>query len=126
MYNAAVQDELDVYLASDPKQVADPLKWWDDRCDCFPNLSRMARDYLAIPGMLFTMRICLAHSPTATSTDVERLFSRGRLLLSHLRNRLSAESTCALMCLGSWSLMGFIKDEDILDVIMEKTTVVLD
>ncbi|KAJ7830531.1 hypothetical protein B0H13DRAFT_1655083, partial [Mycena leptocephala] len=34
-------------------------------------------------------------------------------LLSHVRNRLSAQSTCALMCLGTWSLLGFVKDADV-------------
>ncbi len=49
----------------------------------------------------------------ATSVDVERVFSQGRLLLSHVRNRLSVQSTRALMCLGVWSKMGYVKDEDI-------------
>ena len=49
----------------------------------------------------------------ATSTDVERVFSKGRLLLSHVRNRLSVQSTRALMCLGAWSRLGYIKDEDV-------------
>lgn len=49
----------------------------------------------------------------ATSVDVERVFSRGRLILSHVRSRLSAESTRALLCLGNWSLRGQIKDADI-------------
>jgi len=45
--------------------------------------------------------------------DVERVFSKGRLLLSHVRNRLSAESTQALLCLGNWSKAGLVKKEDI-------------
>jgi hypothetical protein len=49
----------------------------------------------------------------ATSVDVERTFSQGRLLLSHVRNRLSVQSTRALLCLGVWSLMGYVKDKDI-------------
>ncbi|KIK05954.1 hypothetical protein K443DRAFT_90478, partial [Laccaria amethystina LaAM-08-1] len=49
----------------------------------------------------------------ATSTDVERLFSCGRLILSHTRSRLSTESTRALLCLGSWSLAGLVKDLDV-------------
>lgn len=49
----------------------------------------------------------------ATSVNVERLFSRGRLVLSHTRSRLSVTSTRALLCLGSWSLMGLVKDEDV-------------
>ncbi|KIK32731.1 hypothetical protein CY34DRAFT_27167 [Suillus luteus UH-Slu-Lm8-n1] len=58
----------------------------------------MALDYLTIP---------------ATSVDVERIFSRGRLLLSHVRNRLSAQSTRALLCVGLWSQLGLVKDKDI-------------
>jgi hypothetical protein len=41
------------------------------------------------------------------------VFSKGRILLSHVRNRLSVQSTRALMCLGAWSLMGYVKDIDI-------------
>jgi hypothetical protein len=50
---------------------------------------------------------------SATSVDVERTFSQGRLLLSHIRNRLSVQSTRALLCLGVWSLMGYVKDKDL-------------
>ena len=49
----------------------------------------------------------------ATSVGVERTFSRGRLLLSHVRNRLSAQTTRALMCLGVWSKLGYVQDKDI-------------
>jgi len=49
----------------------------------------------------------------ATSVHVERVFSQGRILLSHIRSRLSVQSTRALMCLGVWSLMGYVQDADI-------------
>ena len=52
----------------------------------------------------------------ATSIDVEHLFSRGRLLLSHVCNRLSAQTMRVLLCLGSWSLAGMVMDDDILKV----------
>ena len=52
-------------------------------------------------------------SLAATSVDVERLFSRGRLVLSHTRSRLSVASTRALLCLGFWSLVGLVRDEDV-------------
>ena len=48
-----------------------------------------------------------------TSTDVECVFSQGRIVLSHIQNRLSVQSTCALLCLGNWSLLGYVKDKDI-------------
>ena len=41
------------------------------------------------------------------------MFSKGRILLSHVRNRLSVQSTRALMCLGAWSLMGYVRDSDL-------------
>ena len=45
--------------------------------------------------------------------DVERVFSKGRLILSHTRNGLSVGSMRALMCLGCWSRLGYVKDSDI-------------
>ncbi|PIL36561.1 hypothetical protein GSI_00250 [Ganoderma sinense ZZ0214-1] len=92
-----VRDELKRYLSTDVEPVSDALQWWNDRRATFPNLSRMALDYLTIP---------------ATSIEVERIFSRGRLLLTHVRNRLSAQTCHALLCLGNWSLLGLIKAED--------------
>ena len=43
-------DELQRYLATDIEDVKDPLMWWHQRRKTFPRLSRMARDYLTIPG----------------------------------------------------------------------------
>ena len=54
----------------------------------------------------------------ATSVDVERVFSHGRIVLSHLRSRLSVQSTRALMCLGVWSALGYVKDSDIKAVVV--------
>ncbi len=45
--------------------------------------------------------------------DIECLFSRGNLILSHTYSRLSVASTRALLCLGSWSLLGLVRDEDV-------------
>jgi hypothetical protein len=49
----------------------------------------------------------------ASSVAVERVFSKGRLIISHIRNRLTAQSTRALMCLGYWSKLGFVTLEDL-------------
>jgi hypothetical protein len=49
----------------------------------------------------------------ATLVDVERVFSCGRLILSHVRSRLSAQSTRALLCIRHWSEHNFIKDVDV-------------
>jgi hypothetical protein len=50
------------------------------------------------------------------SIDVQRLFSRGCLVLSHTRNRLATQTMRAIICLGTWSKMGLIKDNDVLAV----------
>ena len=52
----------------------------------------------------------------ATSVEVERCFSRGRIIVSHLRNRLTGQTTRALLCLNYWSLAGLVKDIDVLKV----------
>ncbi|KAF8234917.1 hypothetical protein L208DRAFT_1259651 [Tricholoma matsutake] len=53
---------------------------------------------------------------SATSVNVEHIFSRGHLLLSHVCSQLSAQSIRALLCLGSWSRLGLVKDTNVLAV----------
>lgn len=77
---------------------------WPSTIYLFPVCLRFYPCFLSITN-------CIQHS--ATSTDVERLFSRGRLILSHTRSRLATQSTRALLCLGSWSLAGLVKDSDV-------------
>ena len=48
--SADYRDELDHYLATEVENVKDALSWWYQRRDKFPRLSRMARNYLSIPG----------------------------------------------------------------------------
>ena len=43
-------DELDAYLAGDIEDVTDALEWWIENRARLPRLSRMAIDYLSIPG----------------------------------------------------------------------------
>ena len=47
-----LRDELDRYLSTDPEHVVDVLMWWTERKSMYPHLSRMALDYLSIPGEL--------------------------------------------------------------------------
>ena len=48
--SSGLHDELDRYLAMDVEDVKDGLLWWFERQTTFPQLSRMVRDYLSIPG----------------------------------------------------------------------------
>jgi hypothetical protein len=47
-----LRDELDRYLSTDPEHTDDVLLWWVERKHSYPSLSRMALDYLSIPGKL--------------------------------------------------------------------------
>jgi hypothetical protein len=51
----AVEDELDLYLSAEPVKVADAIKWWHEKQGTYPQLSRMALDYLTIPGMFLVI-----------------------------------------------------------------------
>jgi hypothetical protein len=42
--------EVDEFLRKPVENVKDPLKWWVANCLVYPNLYRMALDYLSIPG----------------------------------------------------------------------------
>ena len=82
--------ELDVYLdepVMDDGPNFDLLQYWRVHSSRFPNLSRMARDYLAVPG---------------TSTPSERAFSAGRQLITDFRCSLKAETITACMLLKDW------------------------
>jgi hypothetical protein len=65
-----------------------------------------------VSALVLLPRIISLPVPAATSVDVECTFSKGCILLSHLRNRLSVESTRALICLGTWSSLGYVRDSD--------------
>ncbi|CAB4430555.1 unnamed protein product [Rhizophagus irregularis] len=81
-------DELDNYLSSPPANIeTDTLLYWKLHEKEFPNLAKMARDYLAVPG---------------TSVPVECVFSGGTDLVSHRRCSLSPETIRVCMCLKSW------------------------
>ena len=90
-----LRDELDSYLSTDPEHVIDALAWWVGKHATYPHLSRMALNYLSIPGRwnLQHSFMLLTRYLTATSVDVECIFSHGRLLLSHVHSQLSVQST---------------------------------
>jgi hypothetical protein len=46
-----LRDELDRFLSTDVEAVEDVIQWWIEHKAMYPRLSRMAIDYLTIPGM---------------------------------------------------------------------------
>jgi hypothetical protein len=116
------RNELDEYLALGVENVKDPLMWWFDNRKAYPNLSRMALDYLSIPGMFFLAppQTLYTNCFPATSTAVERVFSQGRHLLHFTRNRLSPSSIRAYLCLGSWGRHGMLRTEDVLAAVRSR------
>jgi len=63
-----------------------------------------------VPASLLSL---LIFCPLATTVDVERVFSHGQLVLSHVHNHLAIQSTCMSLCVGIWSPLGLVKDSDI-------------
>ncbi|KAJ2920816.1 hypothetical protein H1R20_g16278, partial [Candolleomyces eurysporus] len=95
--------ELNRYLKSKTvKNIEAPLAWWYENQGSYPRLWRMARDYLTIP---------------ATSVAIERVFSKGQLIISHIRNQLSGQSTRALLYLGAWTKQNLVKKSDLIEVL---------
>lgn len=80
----------------------------------------MARDYLAIPGVLTSVAyICylvffykLFYSISATSATVERIFSGGTDLVAQRRCSLQGETIQEFMCLKGWWKSGLKEQED--------------
>ncbi|KAJ3333775.1 hypothetical protein HDU93_008375 [Gonapodya sp. JEL0774] len=94
------KDELQQYLDAPPVDLP-PEAFWRQFLEKpnavgtsqFPNLARMARDYLSLP---------------ATSAPVERLFSAASLIVTEKRGSLRGETVNALLCLQSWYKAGLI------------------
>ncbi|KAF7763751.1 hypothetical protein Agabi119p4_8288 [Agaricus bisporus var. burnettii] len=107
---APILDEVELYLSSGPEvlkymdngqeKTFTPLEWWVNHRSTYPRLSRMALDYLSVPP---------------TSVDVERVFSKGRMVLSYLRNRLTPTTTRGLLCINEWSSKGLLPEKDMLE-----------
>ena len=77
----------------------------------------MAWDYLCILGKSYKNKgDSLLKHPLATSIDVERVFSKERLILSHIHNRMSAGTTRELLFLNNWITQGLVKMVDLKEV----------
>ena len=85
-----VNDEISKYWNSiDAEENVKPLEWWKTHFTEYPNLSKLAHDFLCIQ---------------ASSVPCEQLFSIAGQVLCKSRNRLTGESVRACLCLRSWIL----------------------
>ncbi|CAG8722712.1 8247_t:CDS:2, partial [Racocetra persica] len=64
-----------------------PLYWWKSNYNRFPNLSKMAKDFLAIP---------------ATSVPSEQIFSLAGRIIDDCRINLESNTVEALICQRNW------------------------
>jgi hypothetical protein len=91
---ARLEDKVEDYLAEprEPSNASyDNLSYWKAHMTCYPRLSCMARDYLAI---------------IATSASSERIFSSAKDLLGIYRFCLKPTTMKACVCLRSWLRAG--------------------
>lgn len=121
-------NELDDYLQQPVEKIKDALKWWSDPTNQkrFPNLSRMALDYLSGPGKKFSTisRFTFFKKKNdcslASSVSVKRVFPQAQQLLHSTRHRLSPTFIRASMCLGSWSRQNLVDDQDFMQIAVKK------
>src|SRR6266542_6511296 len=83
-----IDDEVHKYwISAEAEEDVKPLDWWKTHSTEYPNLSKLAVDYLCIQ---------------ASSVPCEQLFSIAGQVLCKSRNRLSDDIVRACLCLYSW------------------------
>jgi hypothetical protein len=117
-------DELDRYIVADIEDMKDALMWWYERRTTslvYHLWCTITSPFRVSLPVLTSLPIVLQNLHfLATTVDVERVFSQGWLVLSHVQSRLSVQSTHALLCLGVWSRLRLVKDSDIKAVLGDK------
>jgi len=89
------RDELDYYLraALEPEDVY-PIDYWKANKLKYPILASMAWDILSIPAM---------------TSEVERVFSGAKLMITDTRNRLKPDIIEACECYHAWMKAGLVE-----------------
>ena len=82
-----LQNEMIGYEQEPPIAPEDnPLPWWENKAPKFPNIARLAKKYLAIPG---------------SSVRSERVFSTAGNIVNKKRSALSPENVDCLVFLSN-------------------------
>ena len=87
------KDKLDLYLKEPPNVVQGVMEYWRTREHRWPNLTRMAFDFLAIPAM---------------SSECERVFSSCAKETTPESSKLSGRMLWHQECLKNWQARGAI------------------
>lgn len=92
----------------------------------WPELAQMALDYLTIPGycpcwiVLLEVFTDIIFPSLATSVDVERAFSFGRLTISLYRHSLRSETIRVSIVFGDRCKQGLVIDDELVEWVREK------
>lgn len=103
------RDEIESYLADIPSpRTAKALDVWRGLVSQFPILSKMAKDYLAIP---------------ATSIPSKQIFLQAGDLITKKRNHLAKDSISMIFCLKNWGVIVETGELDFIDNEVVEATV---
>jgi hypothetical protein len=81
---SATRNKYKEYINIPPTYIENPLKWWGERRDQYPHLSKMAFDLLSIPLM---------------AAECERVFSQAKRFIPDDRSKLKEDIIEAMVVL---------------------------
>lgn len=111
-------DELERYLKDSLVPTENPLDWWTRSIPTYRSWPFRFTQLWVHTHQVFFLCIILIFG-SASTVSVERSFSRGRLLISHLRNRLRSNTIQALMCFGDWSRLNLFTPAELISMLKE-------
>jgi hypothetical protein len=93
---ATTLSEIDEYMNRPVENIVDPLKWWTDNRQVYPNLSSMALDYLSVPRKSFNIFswYSLLTRPSNVDCSRTRLFSRPAHSALHSESIITLSHPC--------------------------------
>ena len=111
-------NELEEYFTLVPEvwEECDPVKWWCARQAQFPNLCRLARDVMTIPGVSLcrSFKNKSLTSSLGSAVAVDHIFSGGRDTISLRRASLKHETIRTLMLVKQRLRLARVAIQDIL------------
>lgn len=124
----AASDPLEDWMSSGIMNCEDPVEWWTTQLESKastvnPALARMAIDLLSCPGMhvIYSWKNTGLSCILAASTEMERGFSRGGLMVTPHRYSLKGASVRAGTVLSSWrEVEGLVPEKELIKMFNDK------